>query len=172
MYRLRKAVGQNVILYENDLYCFNHNLDYEYDVEAFEKFLSNAKKSQNTKQKIDFYQKAIDIMQGPYLNDVFAEWATNDRESLGQSYLKALIELADLYQTDGQPENAIRSFEKIIVADPGNERAYRIAMQAYYRLQDRAAIIRVYQACKEAVKKTFGLEVSRETEELYKRLTK
>lgn len=172
IYRLRKAVGQNVIVYENDLYRFNHNLDYEYDVEAFEKFATNAQKASETKQKIELYQKAIDLVQGPYLNDVYTDWAMSERMRLEQIYLNSLIELAKLYQADGQPENAIRIYEKIVEVEPSHETACQIAMQAYHRLKNRLAITRVYQACKEALKKDLGLELSHETEELYRKLTK
>ncbi|MBL8050421.1 MAG: tetratricopeptide repeat protein [Anaerolineales bacterium] len=172
MYRLRKAAGPNVILYENDLYRFNHNLDYEYDVEAFEKFVANAKKSQGTKQKIDFYQKAVNLVQGPYLNDVYAEWVMPERIRLEQMYLNSLIELANLYQNDGQLEHAIQTCEKIVEVEPSNETACQIAMQAYHRLKNRPAITRIYQTCKEALKTGLGLELSQETEELYRKLTK
>lgn len=172
MYRLRKAVGQNVILYENELYRFNHNLDYEYDVEAFDKFVANAQKSQEVKQKIIFYQKAVDLVQGPYLNDVYADWVMPERIRLEQVYLNSLIELVNLYQTDGQPENTIRVYEKIILIDPSNEPACQIVMQAHARMKNRAAIIHVYEACKEVLKTEFGLELSHETVELYQKLTK
>jgi DNA-binding SARP family transcriptional activator len=172
MYRLRRATVQNVILYENELYRFNHNLDYEYDVEAFDKFVINAQKSQEIKQKIDFYQKAVDLVQGPYLNDVYVDWVMPERIRLEQVYLNSLIELANLYQIDGQPENTVLAYEKIIGIDPSNETACRIAMQAYARLKNRAAITRVYEACKEVLKTEFGLELSNETVELYKKLTK
>lgn len=148
IYRLRKAAGQNVIVYENDLYRFNHNLDYEYDVEAFEKFATNAQKASETKQKIELYQKAIDLVQGPYLNDVYADWAISERMRLEQIYLNSLIELAKLYQADGQPENAIRIYEKIVAVEPSHETACQIVMQAYHRLKNRPAITRVYRACK------------------------
>ncbi|MBX3036192.1 MAG: tetratricopeptide repeat protein [Anaerolineales bacterium] len=172
MYRLRKAVGQNVIVYENDFYRFNHHLDYEYDVEAFEKFIANAQKSQDTKRKIDLYQKAVDLVQGPYLNDVYADWVMPERIRLEQVYLNSLIELANLYQANGQPEHVIRVYEKIVELEPSNETACQIAMQAYHRLKNRPAIMRMYQACKEALKTGLGLELSHETEELYRKLTK
>lgn len=172
MYRLRKAVGQNVILYENELYRFNHNLDYEYDVEAFDKFVVNAQKTQEIKQKIDFYQRAVDLVQGLYLSDVYADWVMPERIRLEQDYLNSLIELANLYQADGQPENTIRIYEKIVVIEPSNEIACRTVMLAHSRMKNRVAITRVYQACKEALKIDLGLELSQETVELYQKLTK
>jgi len=45
-------------------------------------------------------------------------------------------------------------------------------MSAYAKLNDRASISRVYQSCREALLKQFNLPPSKETEELYRRLTK
>jgi DNA-binding SARP family transcriptional activator len=95
-----------------------------------------------------------------------------ERIRLEQVYLNSLIELANLYQTDGQPENTIQVYEKIISIEPSNETACRIVMLAHSRMKNRIAITRVYQACKEALKTELGLELSHETVELYQKLTK
>ncbi len=173
MYRLRKVVGQNTIRYENDLYGFNHDIDYEYDVEDFEAFIAKAKSTQDVKQKIIFYQKAVDLVQGPYLNDIYSDWAIEERGRLEQIYLKTLHELADLYLRDGQLENAITICEKAIQQnDPSEEKAYEIAIKTYHKLGERASIIRIYQRYKEVMQKQYNLKPSKEMEDLYQKLTK
>lgn len=172
IYRLRKATGQNTIRYENDLYRFNYDIDYEYDVEDFEAFIAKAKNAQDAQQKIIFYQKATNLVQGPYLNDVYSDWAIEERRRLEQIYLKALYELADLYLKDGQLENAINICEKAIQIDPSEEKAYEIAMKTYYKLGQRASIIHIYQRYTETMKKQYDLQPSKEMEDLYQKLTK
>ncbi|MBE0670794.1 MAG: tetratricopeptide repeat protein [Anaerolineales bacterium] len=171
IYRLRKAVGQEVILYKDIYYSFNRKLDYEYDVEAFESHLARAKETENNLEKIGFFQKAVDLVKGPYLNDIYQDWAIHDRERLGQMYLNALAALGNLYQTNAQPEKALEICWRAIAFDPGYEAAYQISMQAYHRLSDKASIRNTYQACAEAMKRQFGLPPSPETEELYRRLS-
>lgn len=172
MYRLRKVVGQNTIRYENDLYSFNQEIDYEYDVEDFEAFIAKAKNTQAIKQKINYYQKAVDLVQGPYLNDHYSDWVIEERRRLEQIYLKTLHELADLYSKDGQLEKAINICEKAVQIDPGEEKSYQIGMKTYHKLGQRASIIRMYQRYKEVIQKQYDLQPSKEMEELYQKLTK
>lgn len=172
IYRLRRAVGQDVILFKDTVYSLNRDLDYEYDVEAFETYVANAKLAGGPREQIVLYQKAVDLVAGPYLNDIYADWAIPDRERLGQMYLTSLAALADLYQSNAQPEEAISTCQRAIDYDPAFEAAYRIAMQAYSRLGDRSSITRMYQSCSDTLKNLFDLPPSNETQELHRRLSR
>src|SRR5690606_32516891 len=104
--------------------------------------------------------------------DLYADWATQDRERLRLAHLDALLALAELYLKQAQPQTAIAACQNILEIDPGNEAAYRVLMQVSHRLGDRAAITRYYQACSDELRQMFNLPPSRETEELYQQLTK
>ncbi len=171
IYRLRKAVGQEVITYKDIYYSFNRKLDYEYDVEAFEAHVARGKAAESTKEKIEFFQKAVDLVKGPYLKDVYTDWAIPDRERLSQMYLSALAALGNLYQTTAQLEKALEICQYAISYDPSFETAYQILLQVYQRLGDQTSVRKTYQACVEAMQQYFELPPSPETEELYRRLT-
>lgn len=170
LYRLRRAVGNATILFENSQYAFNQHTDYKYDVEDFEAHLAKARSSKEVMEQIDYYERALELAQGNFLADINANWAVHDRERLKLEQLNALVSLADLHQKNAKPEAAIPLCQRAIEIDPGWEAAYQVEMSAYAKLNDRASISRVYQACQEAMRKQFNLPPSRETDELYRRL--
>ena len=171
IYRLRRAVGKNVILLDEVYYRFNRMLDYEYDVEAFESYLTRARKTRDVMKRVDCYQKAVDLVQGPYLNEVDAIWASEERQRLGQMYLAALEELAHLYLDTNQLEACLAICQLALAQDPCNEAIYQMEMRVYAALGDRASIVRQYQACKVALGEGLGLLPSQETENIYRELT-
>lgn len=172
IFRLRKAVGQDVIIYKDANYFFNHNLDYEYDVEAFESHIARAKAKGDSRGKIEFFQMAVDLVKGPYLADVYMDWALHDRERLSQMYLHALAALGSLYVAGAQLEEALAACQRAIGYDPSFETAYQITMQVYNRLGDTISVKRTFQNCVDAMMQTFGLSPTQETRELYLRYTK
>jgi ATP/maltotriose-dependent transcriptional regulator MalT/two-component SAPR family response regulator len=170
MYRLRRAVGNDVILFDGQHYSFNHSLNYEYDVEAFESYIARVKSAGTNEEKISLYRKAVELMDGPYLNDIYYDWVIADRERLNQMYLLALDTLAELYQKEAKLDEALAICQQAIAYQPFHESTYRNSMQIHYRLGNRAALINTYEACKTALRKHLSLPPSKETEELYRKL--
>jgi two-component SAPR family response regulator len=171
IYRLRRAVGKNVIVLDEVYYRFNRTLDYEYDVEAFESYLMSGRKAKDVAKRIECYQKAVDLVQGPYLNEVDAFWVGEERQRLGQMYGSALEELARLYLDSNRLERCLSVCQAALVQDRYNEVIYQVEMRAYAALGDRASIVRLYQASKVALEEGLGISTSQETEALYRELT-
>jgi two-component SAPR family response regulator len=171
IYRLRRAAGRNVIVFDEVYYRFNRTLDYEYDVEAFESYLTRARKSKDLTKRIEWYQKAVDLVHGPYLSEVDALWVAEERERLGQMYVSALEELARLYLDANQIEPCLSICQLALTQDRYNEGIYQVEMRAYAALGDRASIVRRYQASKIALQEGLGIPPSPETESLYRDLT-
>jgi two-component SAPR family response regulator len=171
IYRLRRAVGKNAIVFDEVYYRFNRTLDYEYDVEAFESYLPRARKAKDITKRIDYYRKAVDLVHGPYLSEVDAQWAAEERERLGQIYVSALEELAKLYLDSNQFDQCISICQLALAQNRYNEVIYQLEMRVYAALGDRASVARQYQACKIALEEGLGLLPSHETENIYRELT-
>ena len=170
MYRLRHAVGQNSILFEGEQYLFNHEIDFEYDVEKFKKFLELARSTTNGSERKTFLKNAIELAEGPYLADVDAEWADEQRTQIEHQYHAALIRLAGLYLDDNQAAEALSVCQIALKSDSLMEEAYRMSMRAYAILEDSAAVARVFQTCSEILADELGVKPSRETKSLYQKL--
>jgi two-component SAPR family response regulator len=171
IYRLRRAVGSEIILYENDLYSFNRASDYEYDVEAFEGFLFQAKLTKEPKIQIELLQKAVSLVHGQFLNDIYATWTVPERERIDQEFLSTLLELAELLKNANQVHAAITVYQQAIDHDPTFEIAYLLAIKLHIQLNDRVSAIRLYDAYTEMMNHELDLPPSPEMEAVYKRLT-
>lgn len=167
IYRLRRAIGQDVILFENDTYRFNSSMDHEYDVEAFEAYFAKAKSSATPAEQINFYQKAVDLVRGKYLEDIDATWAWPERERLSQRFLSASLKLAEMYYKEGMNPEALQVCQRALEYDSTFEAAYRLMMQIYHRMGDRASVIHSFESCEQIMQKIFDLPPSEETQKLY-----
>jgi len=170
IYRLRRVVGQDVILFENDHYRFNSSMDYEYDVEAFEAYLARAKSVPVTAEQIAFYQKALDLVHGKYLEDIDSTWVWPERERLSQEFISASLKLAELYFKQGQNPKALQVCQRSLEYDATFEATYRLMMQIYHRMGDRASVVHVFETCEQIMQRIFDLPPSDETQKLYHHL--
>ena len=167
LYRLRRSVFRESVVFEGGLYSFNWDSDHWFDVEAFEGLLDQANRSPVTEQKRELLEAALSLYKGDYLEDVYADWCSLERERLRERHLDALESLAGLYARQGTLQRAIETYENLVVQDPYRELAHRELMRCHFRLGNRVAAIRQYQSCLQILREDLGLSPTAETEELY-----
>jgi two-component SAPR family response regulator/predicted negative regulator of RcsB-dependent stress response len=171
LFRLRRATRRDVVIFDDEYYRFNYALDYEYDVETFETYLARSRTARGVDERIEHIQKAVDLIQGPYLAEVDMPWALGERERLEQAYLVALENLAQLYLDTDQFQQSVMTLQRALKSDPYIERVHQLLMRAHAALGDRSAIHRQYQVCKTSLLE-LGFSPSHETETLYRSLTR
>ena len=170
IYRLRHAVGQEVILFEGERYSFNRGVDYTCDLEEFHTLLEAAKNSKDDKEILNFLQKAVDLVQGPFLSNIEADWVMPERVRQQEAYQFALLRLAELCLTQGQAESSLEASQRALLSDPMLEQAHRLRMRAYAALHDQTGLARQYQQCRRTLQSELGLQPSNETVRLYEQL--
>jgi DNA-binding SARP family transcriptional activator len=170
IYRLRRVLQQDAILFEDDRYSFNQALDYEYDVERFLEQLKLAAESGSPKKKIKALQSAMQLYQGDYLPEVGGAWVLPERERLRQAFLEAGIRLSRLFLEGGQAQQAQEIAARVIAADACLEEAYIVAMQAQAAAGNHPAIARLYEKLSQALSQELGACPSPQTESLYQSL--
>jgi LuxR family maltose regulon positive regulatory protein len=167
LYRLRRSVFRESVVFEEGLYSFNWDSDYWFDVEVFEDLLDQADSSPVAEQAGELLDTALSLYKGDYLEDVYADWCSLERERLRERHLDALESLAGLYARRGNLQRAVEEYERLVAQDPYRETAHRELMRCHFRLGDRVAAIRQYQSCTQTLREDLGLSPTAETEELY-----
>ena len=172
LYRLRCALGSDIILYEDYRYHFNAELDYTYDVQMFEESIEQARQSTSPKDQIKYFKNAVKIYQGSYYPEGEGTWVLVEQKRIETRYMEAAISLARLLQEAGEYRASLTYCQRILEGDRCQEEAHRLAMQAHAALGNRGAISRQYEDCRQALQEEMGMKPSPETEALYKILRK
>ena len=167
IYRMRYALDQEVILFEDGIYRFDAALDYEYDVELFVRFVTEGNAAVETGARIEAYSAGLAYYGGTYLPDTEAEWVYREREALRQLYLETALTLAQLTFQSGAIDTALDWCHRVLDEDPCLEDAHRLAMRVYAATGNRAGVARQYSICQKALHEEIDAPPSPQTEELY-----
>ena len=148
IYRLRRALGQDVVLFENDLYLFNREIDYEYDAEVFLTWSKQARAAADTAGQVNAYRRAAGLYRGPYLPEAGGSWVWQKREELRRIFQEAANYLADYYLQIADYDQALDFCHRVLADDAFHEEAHRVAMRVHAAVGDRAAVIRQFEDCR------------------------
>jgi DNA-binding SARP family transcriptional activator len=142
---------------------------FRLDVATFEDALARADGADGDSALIAL-REALAAYTGDLLAGSYDDWLLEQRERLGQRYLKALERLARLLEERAEPGQAVPYVERLLRQDPLREETYRLLMRLHEGCGDRARALRVYHACTAALERELGVEPAAVTREAYEAL--
>jgi LuxR family maltose regulon positive regulatory protein len=172
VYRLRHAIGRDVIILDQDNYRFNNALDYEYDVETFLKENALALKANDPLRKLTHFREAAKLYKGEYSPEIGETWVHAVRESLRQIAINILLQTAEIYLDMADFNLALEFCQRALAIDSCLELAYRLSFRIYASMGDRAAVVKQYSRCCEVLSREINTEPSLQTQSLYLELIK
>jgi DNA-binding SARP family transcriptional activator len=93
-------------------------------------------------------------------------WATAWRARLVDVRLRALDLLSQVWLEKGEPDQAGRDAEALLLIDPYREAAYRTLIRAHLASGDHASAARAYARCFDRLAEDLGVEPTLETRDL------
>ncbi|MCI0398607.1 MAG: tetratricopeptide repeat protein [Chloroflexi bacterium] len=172
IYYLRQALGYpGWVVFADNIYTFQPDVPFRYDVQLFDEELRRAKTTQARPEKIAALETAVALWRGDFLEDLDAgEWAIIRREELRRLFLKALADLGQLYFAEARYEKAAETYQQILAHDNYLELAHRELLRCYTRQGETGQALRHYQQLRQLLRDEMQAAPSPETTFLYERI--
>jgi len=167
MHRIRRALGQNSVIFEGKHYQLNRSIIHSLDREKFDWLLE---KAANSAEKADYLEQAVELVSGPYLADIDGEWALPERLRYQERAQQVMLELAEIYLQRYQFQQSLDVARKILNSEPLLESAHRLVMRVFAAQHDPANLARQYQEYQRTLADELGLQPSSEMISLYNKL--
>lgn len=106
----------------------------------------------------------------PPVAEPFDDWVHAERAALSAAALEGFRARLEAAAAAGEAEAGLVLAERALAVDPAFEPAYRARMRLLAGRGDRAAALREYERCREALARALGVEPSAETEALRRAL--
>lgn len=137
------------------------------DVDAFEHAAAAARERRTAAA----YQEALALYAGELLpEDRYEEWTAARRESLRETRLALLVELAAAHAGAGDPAAAIEALQRALVDDPLHEAAHRELMRLFADGGRRQQALAQYQRLHDALRSSLAADPDPETRRLYREI--
>jgi len=170
MYRLRRDIYKDVIVFSENVYRFNKISKYTYDVELFIDLVNRSKRTVDLEEVTGLLEEALALYRGDYLTGVYEDWVSLDRDRLRGLYFSALEHLARSYAEQRKLARAIEIYQRLVKEEPFLEANHRELMRLYFRQGNRSAAIHQYLALVKLLDEELGLVPNAETQSLYLRI--
>lgn len=153
LYRCRRALGKDVIVWEEGIYRVRDLGEWTYDVADFQGLVKRARvMKEQTVEAETIYRHALQLYEGDYLEGWSSEWCEPTREGLRQLYVEAVLALAELCSDRGLLDEALEFYKRGIAKDYYSEAGHKGVIDTLLALGDRLAAMRHYLELVERLK--------------------
>jgi DNA-binding SARP family transcriptional activator len=178
VYGLRQALSTvgagSIVVFRNDAYLLDPDLDAWIDHEAFREHLAagrNLERQGRAEPAMSEYRLAESLYQGEFLEeDPYEEWPEPLRRSLKDQYVVLLDRLARSALDRRDHAACVELSRKMTAVDPCDEEPHRRLMLCWSRLGLVHLAVRQFLECRDTLARELGVGPSRETAELFRRI--
>ena len=172
--RLRKALRMDgnatkFILVEAGEYWLD-TARFRVDLDDFDHALAKARAASGNDASAHWYQHAIDLYAGEFLENMYYDWVFPERRRIQQDYIGALCALAGIRAATNHDQRAADLLQKALEIDPLLENVHCQLMQIYARQDRRIEVARQYQQLQEVLAEELGVKPTQATQSLYQQL--
>ena len=171
IYSLRRVLGKEAVLHDGAMYGLAEDLQWEYDVERFERTAQVAEGlPPGDPRGLFALTEAINSYDGSYLPEFDSEWVLEKRRLLEMRYLDLLAQHAQEALVRNQPARALNTLRDALEIDPLRDDTNHQYLEVLGRLGRRSDVVEHYQRYIRLLSSELGLDPSEEIRSLYARL--
>lgn len=143
---------------------------FSVDVDEFDAALAKARAASHEESAARWYEQAIALYQGEYLDNLYYDWLLPERRRLIEAHIASLRALADFHFAHERYTRALELLQRALRVDNLLEDLHCQAMRVYVALGDRAGLARQYKDLKDVLASEMGMEPLTATTKLYQQL--
>ena len=171
IHRVRQALGHNAIVFQDDCYTVDPDLDVWCDAFELEALVQEARLlAPRTAHAERLWQRAVALYSGDWLPSIDGMWADRQREHFQTIYLEALTGLGNCMRARGGYAEAVTLYKRVIQVEPYQEAIHRLILMTYAEQGDRPHILKHYTELVALLAQELDAEPADETQALIKTL--
>ena len=167
---------QDLLIYKNECYSINTDLDIRTDVEQFAAYFQKGsimEQNQGLEHALGAYNKAVALYRGDFMEDMlYEEWCEAVRDNLKETFLLILDRQSNFFFEQSSYSVAITICKKMLEKDPCLEEVHRKLIVCYKQLGQQDKAIKQFYKCAQSLQEELGLAPSEETKALLEQLRK
>jgi len=181
MHRIRNVLDElgfadsrNMIIQTRGTYAWNVNMDYEIDVDEFEKLCNKGNSPWvPEEEKLDNYLKAIELYKGDFLHKASLEnWAVQFNVFYRTLYSNIVHKTIEILKQRNEHEKIIEICDKALSIDAFDEFLYYHLILGLVNSNNAQTALKEYRKMSNLFYKEFGVNPSKEITKLYKDIIK
>lgn len=166
--------GRDMLVHYRDSYAWNPDMDFEVDVDRFERLCKKAASAQfGDAERIAAYLEAIDLYKGDFLPmSAYEPWVMPLSAYYHNMYLNAVHSAVEMLRALERHTEVARVCRQAIAIDKYDEFLYYNLILALVELKNPQAALAQYKEMTDIFYGEFGVTPSKELMALYKEIAK